>query len=527
MPTFQSIDFSRAVAKRLVAVSDHNYNKRNKYNNHGINNNDDTTPSYMPIATPHALISRHPHALRLGDKDGTLSSESRAKETNPLEVQGISDLRRETANKMVAQSSAGQRHSLMEAVLQEQQIKQQQQQRIQLFSDDNSFDAEVAAKDVLSNIPGTVTVLDLLQYQTAISTTMAQAEEVTAKLHACISTGSLALDTLLGIPSEIATSIASSLHSNSNNSIYNVHASYHHGSLCLPTPVRGLPWGYVIQCTGSTASGKTQLALSVAASATAQDCPVFYVASAFGHGKLKSLASRCKELATALSRDKRHLQAMMNLISFQVLEDGHQLLMCLAELEQQFLAQKTEESPLSPPPYRVVIIDSASGCLSSEDEVLLQRVALRLKHLARLYNLIVWINNASFAPSTYNNNNNNNNNGSSTGYTRSNNNKTLSEFFGKRKPALGMAWNKRVADVHISLEKLPSTLVTGDNNVPNKSTRLSQHPDMIVRATLEAHPFKKCDHNQINDSADFAVSGRFIQDYQSISNADNTLLVVD
>ena len=526
MPTFESIHFCRGLANRLVAISDNNNNNNNN-NNHGDQTAANTT--LLPIDTPQALISRHPHSLRLTNEDGTVS-------TNPLHCNGFPELRREVAGKLVALSLAGQRHARMELVVQQQRHERQQEQQ-QDENDEPDFGSSASSSllwssSSVSSFPGTVTALDMLQYQKAITTTAAAATTTTRNAFIVLSTGALALDTLLGIPPEIATSISSSVPR----------------SLSISTPVQGLPWGHVIHCTGPSASGKTQLALSVAASAAAQGCAVLYLASAVGHGSLRSLAQKFRHFAGGMALHRSHLTAMMDSVAFQVVDDGHQLLVGLAELEQQFLSVQSLDKPANDyrtnlnntnstnelsssslstsPAVRVVILDSASGCLSTEDETLLQRVALRLKHLARHYHLVVWINNASMMPSSINQTSRNHQDRDSIGsvgtmeasprhHTHGQNETTPTTL--QRKVALGAAWNKRVADLHISLENIQRQTTSSDSGM---TTRQSQEPsappnnETVIRATLRAHPFKKCQRGSVV-TADISISARGIQDYSS------------
>ena len=152
----------------------------------------------MPIITPHALLSRHPQSIRLLQEDGTLSSppppppppnlqeETTTTHYQVREVQGISELRRDVAHKMVVQSLPGQRYGLMKAVLQEQQEQQQirreqeQQQQQLLVGGDPFWESADAVIDDSSTsryggcsdkIPGTISVLEMLQYQMVLSST--------------------------------------------------------------------------------------------------------------------------------------------------------------------------------------------------------------------------------------------------------------------------------------------------------------------------------------------------------------------
>lgn len=446
MPTFESINFSRELASRLVAI--------------------DKGDSVTPVETPQALLSRNPQSLRLKNEDGTIS-------TDPLHCNGFPELRREVATKLVGLSLSGKRHAWMESVLQQQEQQEEAQQE---------HERSVA----LHKIPGCVSVVELLKYQKALASSNNSASS--------ISTGSSTLDHLLAIPTEMATSLSSSMNPR----------------LCIP--MQGLPWGTVIQCSGAAATGKTQVALQVAVSAASQNVRVLYISSAVGQGSLKPLVLRLRELACAVATSRTQVVSMMDLVSFQTVEDGYQLLTCLAELEescldesqQQLAPSNEQQQPAST--IRVVILDAASGCLTTEDESLLQRVALRLKQLARHYNLLVWINNSSTTPRPKNLNHQRHSiDGTAPMGTNSTPVSSASSSSSKPKVALGSTW-KQAWDIHVALKVLEKEpLLLQQQEQPP--------PKLTVQATLEGHPFKRC-----NDSltAEFCIAATGIQDSQPV-----------
>jgi len=397
------------------------------------------------------------------------------------------------------------------------------------------------------SIPGTVTASDILQYQTMIATNNHSNNNVQDATTACavvapdsmiLSTGSLALDTLLGIPMDLVTSLSSSMP--------------RHFCIPITTSPAGLPWGHIIQCTGPSATGKTQLALSLAASAATstrnhRGCGVLYLASAAGHGSLRPLATRLKQYGQGLTTHRSGWLDMMNRVTFQVVHDGHELLTCLAELEESFLnndnsnnSSNNNNNSSSTEPMqqqqqynniRLVILDADSGCLSAEDEILLQRVALRLKILCRQYHLVIWINNASMTVTTtneyeQNQQNYRNSNRDSIGsmvdgnFYNNNDSHAIGSTTGiaKRKAALGVAWNSRVADIHISLERLPMIKHhrTGQLQLQEQKHQHQQpqkENETVIRATLEAHPFRPRPNDGTKRTADICIQAKCIQDY--------------
>jgi len=537
MPTFKSITsiISSDLAGRLVFISDTNVNPNNAVGDSSTDvNSDNNQYKINSLDTPQSCLSRHPLSLRIRE-----SVESETLSRDPDHCHGFPELRKAVAQELVILSLPGQRHAMMKSVLE----KQQQQD-----CGDDGFGEE---NDVFCSsfrvFPGNISALDMLQYQRTISAaartapTRARGEEMPMTL----STGSKHLDLLLGIPPQKTTFLSPCWDQR----------------LCIMMPSQALPWGHVLQCSGPSASGKTQLALSLTARAIGRKCSVLYIASAFGHGSLRSLVLRLRHfLASTMTTTREQFTDMLdNLVFFQAVQDGHEVLTCLAELEHLLLAihcnrQASQSHPSSSSdpitrttqcPPRVVVLDAASGCLTAEDETLLQRVALRLKHLARHYHLLVWVNNTSTVPTSNLSFSKHNvtcctslkpgmdvpPSATTTATTsRKNSNSPDHRFEASEPPkpkvALGFAW-KKMSDIHVSLQRFPPSWTKKTvmaRSCQRKQVRQSreeqyfqQKPDSVIRATLEAHPFKRCNRNCNPMTADFRLTAQGIQDHEPAS----------
>ena len=420
----------------------------------------DATNSVCRVGTPYVLLSRNAESLRLQKEDGSLS-------TDPIHCNGFPELRQQVATKLLSLTQAGKRQGRMQSLLLQNQQQEQEQEPQQ---------DKIAAH----KIHGCVSVMDMLKYQTITTPSIV------------LSTGSTSLDRLLSLPPELSSSLASAM-----NSGCTTHT--------IPQGNK-LPWGHVIQCSGAAASGKTQVALQVALSAASANLPVIYLTSALGQGSLRPLAVRLRQLASASLATK----VVMDRVSFPtpLRTDGYQLLRFLAELEDSLLTNNDTTAP------RVLILDAASGCLTAEDEALLHRVVMRLKTLARHYNLLVWINNSSSTTTTAQPNTKQQRHSidgmlevpptmgvadddeeevdstpAPTSTASSNNNKP--------KVALGGIW-KQVWDIHVYFQQIMEK--TGQ-----------QGAMLRVRATLEGHPSKNCDDNKVA-TAEFRITSKGVQD---------------
>jgi len=266
-------------------------------------------------------------------------------------------------------------------------------------------------------IVGAVTALDLCRYH----------EFLHGDQPAGISTHSRRLDELLAFPPEFK---------------------------CSSTG--GVPFGYVTQVTGPPASGKTQLALRLAAELAAQSGKVFFLASGFGHGTLLPLVRRLQHFC-----DKQNFQNILQNVTFITVNNGHE---ALAAMEQ---VGETNRG--------LLILDSASGCLSADlyaagdgdvGKVLAQQVAYNLRRIARHNGAAVFVTNG-----------------------------TVSGDNGV-KPAMGQAWY--AADVSLWFQTIEG---------PNTGSKR-------IRATLEHHSAKQCIQTVDDRTVEFLITSAGIADVE-------------
>lgn len=218
----------------------------------------------------------------------------------------------------------------------------------------------------------------------------------------------------------------------------------------------GVPFGYVTQVTGPPASGKTQLALRLAAEHAAQSGKVFFLASGFGHGTLLPLVRRLQHFC-----DKQNFQAILQNVTFAVVNNGHEALAAMEQVED------TNRG--------LLILDSASGCLSADlyaagdgdvGKALAQQVAYNLRRIARHNGAAVLVTNG-----------------------------TVSGDHGV-KPAMGQAWY--AADISLWFQCMY------DTNAGSKRTR----------ATLEHHSAKQCMEAIDDRSVEFDITSAGIADVE-------------
>ena len=488
MPTFDSIAFSRDLVGRLVACSD----SKSSSSSTAVAATATATTT-APIETPQSLLSRPPESIRLlcTRDDGTQVAQV-------IDPHATHQVRNDVALAMWKLTNAGKRQAILQSVLQKyQEEEDDEEQQETLLGPPGIQKASTTRSPVLFS--NTISTLQCLQYRNIMlrgqkrsRQQMKEQQQPAATIH-IISTGSIALDGMLAIPENISSTLSASM-----NTLMTSHSQQ----------PDGVPCGYVFQCSGPSASGKTQLALQLAMSAAASLHNVWYLTSGVGTTP-RPLAMRLKQLAfAAVEGHRSQALALLENISLQTIHNGYQLLARLDELEEMLLLDQARHSNSttttttnSSSPPKALILDSASGCLTTEDDGLLQTVALRLKQLARNFELLVWINNGSVTPITSNSNSNSNSNSTASRGTA---------ITSKPKPALGMAW-KRACDIHISLQ-VPSHKKQQEEPYYQEQSGPSS---TVVQATLEQHPFRNC-HSANASSAQFCITPRGVQDHEGV-----------
>lgn len=221
----------------------------------------------------------------------------------------------------------------------------------------------------------------------------------------------------------------------------------------------GIPFGYVTQVSGPPASGKTQLALHLAAKHAAHGNKVVFLASGYGHGTLLPLVRRLKDFC-----EKENFQNILQNVTFVVVQNGHEALSAM----DQHVGGETNRS--------LLILDSASGCLSADlyaaggtGKVLAQQVAYCLRRIARHSGAAVLVTNG-----------------------------TVSASDNGVKAAMGQAWN--VADISLWFQPR-----AGPDDGSNK----------CIRVTLEHHlakPTILANQAGQNHSVEIAITSTGIVD---------------
>ena len=212
----------------------------------------------------------------------------------------------------------------------------------------------------------------------------------------------------------------------------------------------GVPFGHITQVSGAPSTGKTQLALLLAAthaasatSASSSSPSVHYLASGYGHGSVYPLARRLKHLCT-----KDNFLRIIDGVCFDAITDAYQLLARIKQLEHKLKQEQQQQQPT------LLIIDSASGCLASDlyrgSVELVRSVSTALQRLAHNFSVAVFVTNG----------------------TVSSNDQQQQQH--SIKPALGQTWNS-TADIQVWLEAVPSSL---------------SHENKVIRAWLNRHPTK-------------------------------------
>jgi len=332
-----------------------------------------STQSNPPIHTPQALLSRDPSHLAscLGTSTvavlnlRALVADSMAlgKSSHGLE-----------ASEIVASVSVTIRNFLNEA-------DQRKTLRRPCVTEDTSSMNQMAMQPLFHRnrppaiIAGAASCLDL-----CINALLSKDSESSSKP---LSTGSLRLDELLGAPSDVMCGGQSCwVHQSSTlppnmrkrrrigdkpRSIFGLGQASEHSGV-LP--------GLVTEIFGPSSTGKTQVALTVAADAALRGWTVHYLAGGGGSATVLPLARRLRQLLSEKSRPEitaKHGsscgdESPMERVLFTTVPDGNHALAALANVESTMhsLAYRESKTRHEKPINKdiLVILDSASGCLS-------------------------------------------------------------------------------------------------------------------------------------------------------------------
>ena len=301
-----------------------------------------------------------------------------------------------------------------------------------------------------------------------------------------IPTGSKQLDQLLSPP---PSSIAA-LHSTFKQYIPNSNKTH--------TP--GLAFGLVTEVTGPPASGKTQLALTLASNAAKQKMTVHYLASGGGNSTIVPLARRLLNIlrSTNVNHSNLLFTQILERVTFHTVTDGYQALTKLTEIQQTIEGKNrirndcdseidTSNSNDQFRKYRnfknsriLLIFDSASGCLSPNiagsridggvGSALMNQVGIMLRRMARINNHAVFVTNGSVGkPLSYAQMHNNDNQSSST---------IAQDIF--KQPAMRNMW--KIADIRVCFGILEDCNLNQRDGIGVRK----------IRAILDKHFAKSC-----------------------------------
>jgi len=428
MPTFQSIGMHPDLRNRLVTET------RAALDPSAAGDSDEQQQHHQLVLTPQALLSRNPNTLRLLDNNDDSSSSS---SSQAISLAQVTKLRTEVATALIAQSGNGRRI-----------------ERIQKAVSSSSANND-------NSIPGMISALDLVRYHKLLqakatnnsnSYNNTSNDTVPAFIVPSLRTGCRKLDQALALPLEYQ-SISTQMLPNSNNN---------------SSSSTGIPLGYVTQFSGPPCSGKTQLALHLAAAKTAPLHRTYYL----------SVASHAPRLAELCHND----YAVLERTQFCHAADEYQVLEHLNRLESEVLLLQQKQQPAHV--MVLLILDSCSTCLSTGGD-LSAVVAATLRRLTHQYSLATVLLNGTVT----NRHSSDTNNSGSTNYNEQR----------AVKPALGRAW-EATADIHVWLEA-----VDHHHHVAPETTKVK-----TIRAVVERHSGKPT--TAISDSAFFRVTSQGIQD---------------
>jgi AAA domain len=370
----------------------------------------------------------------------------------------------------------------------------------------NEVDADALSTKSDSYLFGTLTSLELLKYESMFRGQHQVASHPPGV--GSLPTGCRQLDHLLSLPAEyggIVAAVSRSLHEG-----VGLHEQQHQQGTGR-CGGGGVPLGYVTQLYGPPASGKTQVALHVAAhrfrasraaTATANsnsDHPATSSVDAsrrpsrFPCWLLVPPASQvsCAERIAAMSGNDRDA---MSQTYFHPVSDIYQVLSALVSVEESLHSVAAPESldaskegagTLCLAPPALIVLDSASTCCccpdpnSDESQRLTSQLAKTLKRIARQHLAAVLVTNGSIRATTPTSG------PQSVGSAPPETKRT------RMLPALGRIW-ERAVDIQVKVEEEEARVSPPPNASPQVRT-----------ATLTRHPAKPVSDSGAASSAAF------------------------
>jgi hypothetical protein len=245
----------------------------------------------------------------------------------------------------------------------------------------------------------------------------------------------------------------------------------------------GMSFGQILQISGPPGTAKTQLAFQLACSPGLEE--TWYICSSSPN--LTRLWDISHQSGRVLQRTKCTMAT-----------DEFQLLSRLAEFEASIERRTTSWKPL------LLVIDSCSECMSSENSEFVVMIGQTIRRLTRQYMLATILINGTVS---------NHHRKVGKTATASTTMTTIhdgepSSSFRSHKPALGRAW-RAVSDIHIWLEQEKEEDAT--SNSRSGSTEIRHPPNNVrIRCYLDSHASKRPDQN--SSVGVFTVTPQGIQD---------------
>lgn len=452
MPTFRSIGVNHIVRTRLVTESIATASKDDS-------TSFDENERFQLLETPQAILCRNPTALKLlnrpYDRDSiSINNDNQTDDSFTVEARQLTpseskDLRHDVAVALINQSTHGKRIQLIRESI------ESKRRLIEKNIDHVSLKEETCPLELPAfRVSGAISVIEMIKYKESYDENDSNDNEIIPVL----TTGCQRLDDLVSLSPE---------HAVMSNKI----------EIDGTKQLQGIPFGFVTQFSGSTATGKTQIALKLACSHGLHK--TWYLSSSHA---LHLLAARLSKLAT----DPKHLNGIVADSSSSLLGQSKSIV-----LERTFFATVTNEYDVlmrlsrleaeicNPMKHRsfepiLLVLDSCSGCLSVGDksDTILHEVSLTIRRLTRTYNLATVLINGSVGNQipddpfiSYKNQEANIVEGNLQSKLLNEN----KQHHRTLKPALGKMWSKLAPDICVWTDSLPNGM---------------------VQATLERHPLK-------------------------------------
>jgi recA bacterial DNA recombination protein len=554
MPTFQSIGVHPALRSRLVtqssviAAASSASADAAPYNDSALNSSTTSTKqssisgassssSSSSVETPLALLACHPESLRLLDPASG--------KCHAIDKEQVTELRQQVAEaiiadtrdglhvgrvrgglRLVADSSdcggradlssssagvedgAGRSSAAKRRKRSTSNVENEHRSNAMEASNDaddfqvpsNEMDALSTKED--SHLFGTLTSLELLTYESMLRgqhQVSSHPPEVVS-----LSTGCRQLDLLLSFPVEYGGIVAAVSRSLCEE-VGGHEQQPQQGTDCCGWG--GVPRGYVTQLYGPPASGKTQVALHVAAhrfrASRAANSSNLHPASSSADAERRAVRLPCWLLvppasqvscAERISTLSGNDPAVMSQTYFHPVSDIYQVLSALVSVEESLLSASAPENRgsstegagapgLAPP--ALIVLDSASTCSccpdpnSDESQRLTSQLAKLLKRIARQHLAAVLVTNGSIRATT------------PTSGLQSVGSAPPETKRTTMLPALGRIW-ERAVDIQVKVEEEEARV----SSPPNASSQ-------VRTATVTRHPAKPVSDSGATSSAAF------------------------